>query len=109
MPRTPAAFSALPAAARQMSRMRCAASISPIGQTTGSSQISICFAVANQRIAIANLPTLNRDSRDDHLQKSEKRDARNLDLVWPRLKILKDEGVATRVGWSVKMDSPAAP
>src|ERR1700733_5792898 len=36
--------------------MRCAASISPSGHATGSSQISFGLGLLNQRIAIARLP-----------------------------------------------------
>src|ERR1700731_1440803 len=44
-------FSALPAAERQMSRILCAASISPIGHWVSSSQISFCLPLSNHPIA----------------------------------------------------------
>jgi hypothetical protein len=45
-------FSALSAAKRQMSRILCAASISPIGHATPSSQISFRLPLSNHHIAL---------------------------------------------------------
>src|ERR1700684_3447575 len=63
IPSRPLAFVAMSAAARQISRMRCAASISPIGPATGSSQISFGLGLLNQRIAMAHLSAALADGR----------------------------------------------